>query len=139
MDSCLIIWQVPIVVEPCWCSLPQLELGGASQGLVGRQPVAGFQIVGMDQRDVGRTKNLLRQLRFNTVRYEDNREFQIRVYREPLSAVCGSTFKHNAIQIGGGLKRWILVYFSIQKWKKYQSVKIKEIYGNTGLSSSKEL
>ena len=53
--------------------------------------------------------------------------------------VCGSTFKHNSIQIGGGLKKWILVYFSIQKQKKYQSVKIKEIYGNTGLSSSKEL
>ena len=53
--------------------------------------------------------------------------------------VCGSTFKHNSIQIGGGLKNLILVYFSIQKQKKYQSVKVKEIYGNTGSSSSKEL
>ena len=39
------------------------------------------------------------------------REFYTRVYREPLAVICGYPFKHNSI--GDGLKKWILVYFSI--------------------------
>ena len=53
--------------------------------------------------------------------------------------VCRSTFKHNSIQIKKKEMEPFSVCFSIQRQKKYQSVKIKEIYGHHGLSSRKAL
>ena len=53
--------------------------------------------------------------------------------------ICGSTFKHNSIQIKKVEMEPFSVCFPIQRQKKYQSLKIKEIYGHHGLSSSKEL